>query len=75
MDEKEFRIKLKTNMIAFVIATAGTLCLPQVLNLQENTLGFTNSIFSVFMWLLCIYAVSWSLHTIDWQDRDRKSVV
>lgn len=68
MDEKEFRIKLKTNMIAFVIATAGTLCLPQVLNLQENTLGFTNSIFSVFMWLLCIYAVSWSLHTIDWQD-------
>lgn len=69
MDEKEFRIKLKTNMIAFVIATAGTLCLPQVLNLQENTLGFTNSIFSVFMWLLCIYAVSWSLHTIDWQDR------
>lgn len=69
MDEKEFKIKLKTNTIAFVIATAGTLCLPQVLNLQENTLGFTNSIFSVFVWLLCIYAVSWSLHTIDWQDR------
>lgn len=69
MGEKEFKIKLKLNTIAFVIATAGTLCLPQVLNLQENTLGFTNSIFSVFVWLLCIYAVSWSLHTIDWRDR------
>lgn len=69
MDEKEFNIKLKLNTIAFLIATAGTLCLPQVLNLKENTLGFTNSIFSVFVWLLCIYAVSWSLHTIDWKDR------
>lgn len=69
MDEKEFKIKLKLNTIAFAIATAGTLCFPQVLNLKENTLGFTNSIFSVFVWLLCIYAVSWSLHTIDWQDR------
>lgn len=69
MDEKEFRIKLKLNTIAFVIATAGILCFPQVLNLQENTLGFTNSIFSVFVWLLCIYAVRWSLHTIDWQDK------
>lgn len=69
MDEKEFKIKLKVNTIAFVIATAGILCFPQILNLKENTLGFTNSIFSVFVWLLCIYAVSWSLHTIDWQDR------
>lgn len=69
MDEKEFKIKLKLNTIAFVIATAGTLCFPQILNLKENTLGFTNSIFSVFVWLLCIYAVRWSLQTIDWQDR------
>lgn len=69
MDGKEFAIRLKVNTIAFVIATAGTLCFPQVLNLKENTLGFTNSIFSVFVWLLCIYAVRWSLHTIDWQDR------
>lgn len=69
MDDREFRIRFKLNTIAFVIATAGVLCFPQVLNLQENTLGFTNSIFAVFVWLLCIYAVSWSLHTIDWQDR------
>lgn len=69
MDEKEFSIKLKMNTVAFVIATAGTLCFPQILNLKENTLGFTNSIFSVFVWLLCIYAVNWSLHTIDWADR------
>lgn len=69
MEEKEFRFRLKLNTIAFVIATAGTLCFPQVLNLKENTLGFTNSIFSVFVWLLCIYAVRWSMQTIDWQDR------
>ena len=69
MDEKEFEVKLKLNTIAFGIATAGTLCLPQMLNLKENTLGFTNSIFSVFVWLLCIYAVRRSLQTIDWHDR------
>ncbi len=69
MNENEFRIKLKLNIAAFLIATAGTLCFPQILNLQENTLGFTNSIFSVFVWLLCVYAVNWSLHTIDLKDR------
>ncbi|MCM1122529.1 MAG: DUF6020 family protein [Eubacterium sp.] len=69
MNDNEFRIKLKLNTTAFVIATAGTLCFPQVLNLKENTLGFTNSIFSIFVWLLCIYAVNWSLHTIDLKDR------
>lgn len=69
MDEKEFKVKLKLNTIAFGIATAGTLCFPQMLNLKENTLGFTNSIFSVFVWLLCIYAVRRSLQTIDWYDR------
>lgn len=55
--------------MAFVIATAGTLCFPQILNLQENTLGYTNSIFSVFIWVLCVYAVNWSLHTIDLEDK------
>ena len=68
MNENEFRIKIKLNMIAFVIATAGILCFPQILNLKENTLGFTNSIFSVFVWLLCLYAVNLSLHTIDLRD-------
>lgn len=68
MNENEFRVKLKLNTVAFLIATAGTLCFPQILNLKDNTLGFTNSIVSVLVWLLCLYAVSWSLHTIDLKD-------
>ena len=68
MDRNEFQIKFKLNIVAFVIATAGTLCFPQILNLKENTIGFTNSIFSVFVWLLCIYAVNLSLTTIDLRD-------
>ena len=67
-NDKEFNIKLKLNTVALLIATAGTLCLPQILNLKENTLGFTNSIFSVFVWLLCLYAVDLSLRTIDLRD-------
>lgn len=69
MSDNEFETKLKLNTAAFLIATAGTLCFPQVLNLKENMLGFTNSIFSVFVWLLCLYAVSRSLKTIDLHDR------
>lgn len=69
MNENESRIKLKLNTVAFLIATAGTLCFPQVLNLKENSLGFTNSIFSVFVWLLCLYAVNRTLHTIDLRDK------
>lgn len=69
MNDQEFKINLKLNTVAFIIATAGTLCFPQMLNLKENTLGFTNSIFSVFVWILCLYAVRWSLQTIDLKDR------
>lgn len=69
MNDNEFRIRVKLNTVSFFIATAGTLCFPQVLNLKENALGFTNSIFSVFVWLLCLYAVNWSLRTIDLHDR------
>lgn len=68
MNEYEWNIKIKLNVISFFLATAGTLCLPQILNLRENILGFTNSIFSVFVWLLCLYAVNLSLRTIDIQD-------
>ncbi|MDE5932987.1 MAG: hypothetical protein K2H40_10990 [Lachnospiraceae bacterium] len=68
MNGNEFGIKLKLNLIAFIIATAGTLCFPQILNLKGNPLVFTNSIFSVFVWLLCIYAMNLSLHTIDLHD-------
>lgn len=69
MEEIQWKIKLKLNMIALILATAGTLCFPQILNLKENSLGFTNSIFSVFVWLLCFYAVKISLETIDLQDK------
>ncbi|MCM1251742.1 MAG: DUF6020 family protein [Clostridium sp.] len=68
MKENEFKIRFTLNFIAFFIATAGTLCIPQILNLKENTLGFTNSIFSVFVWLLSLYAMDLSLHTIDLRD-------
>ena len=69
MKENELQIRLKLNIFAFLIATAGTLCFPQIMNLKENTLGFTNSIFSVFVWLLSFYAVNLSLHTIDLADK------
>ena len=68
MNENEFKISVKINTAAFLIATAGTLFLPQMLNLKENTLGFTNSIFAVFVWLLCMFAVNLSLRTIDLRD-------
>ena len=68
MNENEFRIKLKLSTVAFILATAGTLCFPQVLNLKENVIGFTNSIFAAFVWLLCLYAVNRSLQTIDLKD-------
>lgn len=68
MSDSEFSIKLKLNTIAFFVATAGTLCFPQILNLKGNSIGFTNSIFSVFVWILCLYAVNRSLHTIELKD-------
>ena len=68
MNGNEFKIRIQLNVISFVIATLGTLCFPQILNLKGNELVFTNSIFSVFVWLLCLYAVNLSLHTIDLQD-------
>ncbi|MCM1143661.1 MAG: DUF6020 family protein [Blautia sp.] len=69
MDEYGFQFKIKLNVISFLIATAGALCFPQILNLKENALGFTNSIFSVLVWLLCYYAVNLTLHTIDLTDK------
>lgn len=68
MNENEFRISIKLNFIGFLIATAGTLCFPQMMNLKGNELVFTNSIFSVLVWILCLYAVNLSLHTIDLHD-------
>lgn len=69
MNEKHFSLKLNPNTIAFLIATAGTLCFPQVLKLDENALSFANSIFAVFLWFLLLYTVRLSLNTIDMHDR------
>ena len=69
MNEIQWKIRIKLNIIAFFLATAATLCFPQILNLKDNGLVFTNSIFSVLVWVLCYYAVNLSLHTIDLQDR------
>ncbi len=69
MEEIQWNLKIKLNILAFILATAGTLCFPQILNLKENSLGFTNSIFSIFVWLLCFYTVKISLETIDLKDR------
>lgn len=69
MKEIQWNLKIKLNMAALLLATAGTLCFPQILNLKENRLGFTNSIFSVFVWMLCFYAVKISLETIDLADK------
>lgn len=68
MNENEIKIRLKLNLIAFLIATAGTLCFPQILNLKDDPFVFTNSIVSIFLWILCLYAVNLSLHTIDLKD-------
>lgn len=68
MKEYEWKTKIKLNVLSIILAAAGTLCFPQILNLKENMLGFTNSIFSVFFWILCLYAVKSSLYTIDIRD-------
>lgn len=69
MNEIQWKIRIKLNIIAFCLATAATLCFPQILNLKDNGLVFTNSIFSVLVWVLCYYAVNLSLHTIDLKDK------
>lgn len=68
MKKYEWKTKIKLNVLSIVLATTGTLCFPRILNLKENMLGFTNSIFSVFFWILCLYAVKRSLYTIDIRD-------
>lgn len=69
MNEIQWKIRIKLNIIAFCLATAAILCFPQILNLKDNGLVFTNSIFSVLVWVLCYYAVNLSLHTIDLKDK------
>ncbi len=69
ISESELKLKIKLNLFGIMIATLGTLCFPQMLNLKKNGLVFTNSIFSVLVWLLCMYAVNLSLNTIDLHDK------
>lgn len=68
MNESAHKGNISEKVIAFIIATAGVLCFPQVMNLKENELGFTNSIFSVLIWILCIYIIYNSLNSIDMRD-------
>ncbi|MCM1262408.1 MAG: DUF6020 family protein [Butyrivibrio sp.] len=63
MNEGKCKINLK--IISVVIATVGVFCFPQILNLEDGNLGFTNSIFAVFAWILCIYVLNSSLNGID----------
>lgn len=68
MNEREWKSKIKLDILSVFITTAGIFCFPQILNMKENMLGFTNSIFSIFFWFLCLYTVNLSLHTIDIHD-------
>lgn len=54
---------------ALILATAATLCFPQILNSGENDLAFTNSILAVLLWGLAFYTLKRSLGTLDFQDR------
>lgn len=59
---------MRTNAAALILATAAVLCFPQILNGEENSLTFTNSIFAVLLWGLCYYALKCSLETVDLKD-------
>ncbi|MCM1048750.1 MAG: DUF6020 family protein [Clostridiales bacterium] len=68
MDGNKYNDKVHLGITAVIVATAGVLCFPQILNLEENSLGFTNSIFAVFIWLICIYMLNYALNDIDIRD-------
>lgn len=61
--------KQAPTIAGILLATTGTICFPQLLNLKETILSFTNSIFAVLLWLLLLHTVRWSLRTIDLYDR------
>lgn len=69
MNNAHFRLKPNLNTAAFLIATAGTFCFPQIVKMNDHALSFTNSILAVFLWLLLLYTVHQSLRTIDIQDQ------
>lgn len=60
---------MKIIAAAFILATAATLCFPQIINGEENSLAFTNSILAVFLWGLCFCMLQRSLEIIDLCDR------
>lgn len=68
MNASAHKDNISVKTIAIIIATAGVLCFPQIANLKAGELGFTNSIFSVFMWFSCIYVLNMSLNNIDIHD-------
>lgn len=69
MNGKEHKVKFNIKVMAVIIATAGVLCFPQIMNLRGNDLGFTNSVFSVLIWILCIFMMGISLNNIDLCDK------
>lgn len=62
-------INKRINAAALILATAAILCFPQILNGEENSLVFTNSIFAVLVWGLGFHTLRRSLGAIDWKDR------
>lgn len=52
-----------------MLATLAVLCAPQILNLKENLLGFSNSIFALFLWGILLYVINRALEMISWADK------
>ena len=59
----------RINAAALILATAATLCLPQILHGEENSLVFTNSIFAVLVWGLAFYTLRQSLAAAPWKEK------
>lgn len=52
-----------------MLATAVSLCFPQILNLKEEMTGYTNSCFTVLLWLLCFCVLRQQLGKSELWDR------
>lgn len=57
------------NIGAALLAFLTVLCFPQMWNLRENMIGYTNSIFSVLLFLFCFFAIRYAMKGLDLRDR------